>query len=78
MAHYVRSLRAQGFTDDDLAAGGSDRLIDAVVAWGDTATIAKRVQAHHDSGADHVALHALGGDEAFPRRAWRELAALAR
>lgn len=78
MAHYARSLRAQGFTDDDLASGGSDRLIDAVVAWGDIEAIGKRVRAHHDAGADHVALHVLGGTEAFPRRAWRELAALAR
>lgn len=77
MAHYARSLRAQGFTDDDLAAGGSDRLIDAVVARGDAEAIAKRLQAHHDAGADHVALHVLGSTEGFPRRAWRELAPLA-
>jgi probable F420-dependent oxidoreductase len=78
MAHYARSLRAQGFTDDDLAAGGSDRLIDAVVAWGDADMIGKRVQAHHDAGGDHVALHVLGSTGAFPRRQWRELAPLAR
>jgi hypothetical protein len=76
MAHYARSLRAQGFTEDDLARGGSDRLIDAVVARGDVEAIGTRVQAHHDAGADHVALHVLGADEGFPRRQWRELAPL--
>jgi probable F420-dependent oxidoreductase len=78
MAHYARSLRAQGFTDDDLAVGGSDRLIDAVVAWGDTEAIAKRIQAHHDAGADHVAMHVLASPQGFPRRQWCELAPLAR
>ena len=77
MAHYARSLRAQGFTDDDLADGGSDRLLDAVVAWGCIEAIAKRVQAHHDADADHVALHVLGGTDGLPRRQWRELASLA-
>jgi hypothetical protein len=35
MGHYARNLLRQGFTEQDLAGGGSDRLIDAVVAWGD-------------------------------------------
>ncbi|MFE7122986.1 TIGR03620 family F420-dependent LLM class oxidoreductase [Streptomyces sp. NPDC057617] len=76
MAHYARSLRRQGFTDADLADGGSDRPIDSVVAWGDTEAIARRVRAHHDAGADHVALHVLTANGGFPRAQWRELASL--
>jgi probable F420-dependent oxidoreductase len=76
MDHYVNSLRRQGFTDDDLADGGSDRLIDGVVAWGEVETIATRLRAHHDAGADHVCLHVLTTTGGFPRREWRELAAL--
>ncbi|MGW8877608.1 TIGR03620 family F420-dependent LLM class oxidoreductase [Streptomyces mirabilis] len=77
MAHYARSLRRQGFTEADLAGGGSDRLIDSVVAWGDIEAIGRRVRAHHDAGADHVALHVITTDGAFPRTQWRELAPLA-
>ncbi|TDT98252.1 putative F420-dependent oxidoreductase [Streptomyces sp. 846.5] len=78
MAHYARSLRRQGFTDSDLAGGGSDHLIDSVVAWGDAEAIGKRVQAQHDAGADHVALHVITTDGGFPRHQWRELAPLTR
>jgi probable F420-dependent oxidoreductase len=78
MDHYVKSLRRQGFTDADLADGGSDRLIDGVVAWGELETIATRLRAHHDAGADHVCLHVLTTTGGFPRREWRELAALTR
>ena len=78
MDHYAKSLRRQGFTDADLADGGSDRLIDGVVAWGDVETIATRLRAHHDAGADHVCLHVLTTTDGFPRREWRELAALVR
>jgi probable F420-dependent oxidoreductase len=74
MGHYVRSLHRQGFTDEDLASGGSDRLVDSLVAWGDVAAIHKRIRAHHDAGADHVCLHVLGGGTGLPRRQWRELA----
>jgi probable F420-dependent oxidoreductase len=77
MEHYIRSLRRQGFTEADLADGGSDRLIDSVVAWGDVAAIGKRLRAHHDAGADHVCLHVLTPEAGLPRRQWRELAPLA-
>ncbi|GAA4104051.1 TIGR03620 family F420-dependent LLM class oxidoreductase [Nonomuraea soli] len=59
MPNYANSLRHLGFSDDDLADGGSDRLIDAIVAWGDPATVAQRVGAHLEAGADHVALQPL-------------------
>ncbi|MFE0633302.1 TIGR03620 family F420-dependent LLM class oxidoreductase [Streptomyces sp. NPDC058864] len=77
MDHYARSLLLQGFTEEDLAAGGSDRLIDSVVAWGGTEAIGARVRDHHQAGADHVCLHVVGTDSAVPLAEWRELAALA-
>jgi probable F420-dependent oxidoreductase len=78
MDHYARSLLRQGFTEEDLAGGGSDRLIDSVVAWGDVETIGSRVRAHHQAGADHVCLHVVGAGSAVPLPEWRELAALTR
>jgi probable F420-dependent oxidoreductase len=75
LANYTNNLRALGYTDDDLAGTGSDRLIDAVVAWGDEAAIAARVQAHLDAGADHVCVQVIGVDPGeVPLGAWRALA----
>jgi probable F420-dependent oxidoreductase len=75
MGHYVRNLHRQGFTEEDLAGGGSDRLIDGVVAWGDVQAVGDRVRAHHQAGADHVCLHVVG-TTAMPMPQWRELSAL--
>lgn len=63
LPNYRTNLERFGYTDADFAAGGSDRLVDAIVAWGDEKAIAARIQAHHDAGADHVCiqpLHPLG------------------
>jgi probable F420-dependent oxidoreductase len=66
LPNYINNLRHLGYGDDDLSGGGSDRLVDAIVAWGDDATIAKRVREHLDAGADHVVLQPLGDlDEAL-------------
>jgi probable F420-dependent oxidoreductase len=54
--NYVENLRWLGWGDDDFVDGGSDALVDAVVAWGDEAAIAGRVRDHLDAGADHVCL----------------------
>jgi probable F420-dependent oxidoreductase len=59
--NYRRNLRRLGFTDDDLD-GPSDRLADAIVAWGDADAVRDRVQAHLDAGADHVCVQAIGDD----------------
>jgi probable F420-dependent oxidoreductase len=56
LPNYTGNLRALGFTDDDFAGGGSDRLVDAVVAWGDVDAIRLRVREHLDAGADHVCI----------------------
>jgi hypothetical protein len=76
LPNYTNSLRRLGFTDDDFAGDLSDRLVDAVVAWGDLDAIRARVQEHHDAGADHVALQVLPFDDLDTLRAqWRDLAA---
>ncbi|GAA0455060.1 LLM class F420-dependent oxidoreductase [Paractinoplanes deccanensis] len=74
---YRNNLRRLGFTDDDLVPGGSDRLIDALVAHGSADDIARRVRDHLDAGADHVALHVLGS-RSLPLAQWRELSFLAK
>jgi hypothetical protein len=62
-----------GFTDDDLADGGSDRLIDAVIPHGSAEDVARAVRAHLDAGADHVCLQPLGHGPA-PVHDYRPLA----
>lgn len=73
---YQANLRRLGFGDDDLVPGGSDRLIDATVAWGSIDDIARRLQQHWDAGADHIALHTLTAQRGLPLEEWRELSAL--
>jgi probable F420-dependent oxidoreductase len=74
---YLANLRRLGFTDEDWVdpKAASDRLVDAVVAWGDLDTIARRVAEHHDAGADHVCIQVLRPDRDLPLTEWRELAA---
>jgi len=75
LPNYTNNLRRFGFGDDDLAGGGSDRLVDAIVAWGDVDTVASRVRAHHDAGADHVCIQVIDTDpRQLPIRQWQELA----
>jgi probable F420-dependent oxidoreductase len=61
LSNYVNNWKRLGFTDDDIAKPGSDRLIDAVVAYGSPDDIARRLNQHLDAGADHVAIQVLGG-----------------
>jgi probable F420-dependent oxidoreductase len=73
--NYVNNLLRHGFTEDDVREGGSDRLVDAVVAWGDETRIAERVAAQQAAGADHVCLQVLATEDPDSlRRAWRRLA----
>ena len=58
--NYVRNLERFGFSDGDIAGGGSDRLIDALIPHGSAEKIAEAVRAHLDAGADHVCLQPLG------------------
>ncbi|MBK5221547.1 MAG: LLM class F420-dependent oxidoreductase [Acidimicrobiia bacterium] len=73
--NYVNNLKRFGFTDDDVADGGSDRLVDAIVAWGDVGAVQERAAAHTAAGADHVALQVLtSGAPTLPEGQLRELA----
>lgn len=75
LPNYTNNWKRQGFGDDDLADGGSDRLVDALVVWGDEAAIAARVQAHRDAGADHVCIQVLTETpNEFPVEQWKALA----
>ena len=75
LPNYTNNLKRFGFTDADIADGGSDRLVDAIVAWGDEDAIAARVRAHHDAGADHVCVQVLPPEGVEPPMdQWRRLA----
>jgi probable F420-dependent oxidoreductase len=78
LPNYTNSFLRLGFTEDDLTSGGSDRLVDALYAWGDDARIRARVQEFHAAGADHVALQLVDGNprDTLPRAAWRRLSDL--
>jgi probable F420-dependent oxidoreductase len=76
LPNYANNLKRLGFTDDDIGNGGSDRLVDAIVAWGSMDKVAQRIRAHHDAGADHVCIQVLDADpRTLPLPQWRELAA---
>jgi probable F420-dependent oxidoreductase len=62
LENYANNWRRLGFTDADLAGGGSDRLIDENVAWGDENKIRRRIQEHWDAGADHVCIQSISPD----------------
>jgi probable F420-dependent oxidoreductase len=74
LPNYTNNLREFGFADDDFANAGSDRLVDAIVAWGDVDAIVKRANAMRDAGADHVCIQVIRADNIVPRAEWRELA----
>lgn len=81
MPNYTNNLLRYGFSADDIAAGGTDRLIDAIVAWGTAEQVMARVREHHAAGADHVCIQPLTEppqDLGQSMSAWRQLAAVGR
>lgn len=78
MPNYTNALARLGFTEDDFANGGSDRLVDALFAWGDDDRIRERIEKFRTAGADHVALQVVDDQprDFLPRAAWRRLAQL--
>jgi len=75
LANYRNNLVRLGFAEADFVTGGSDRLVDAIVAWGDEEAVRSRVEQHLDAGADHVAVQVLDPDRrGLPREQWRRLA----
>lgn len=79
LPNYTNNFLRLGFTARDLADGGSDRLVDGLVAWGTTETIRNRIAEHLQAGADHVSINVVTKDPAvLPRDKWRTLAAALR
>jgi probable F420-dependent oxidoreductase len=60
LENYVNAWHRQGFGDDELAGGGSNRFLDAMVAWGDERAIRDRIREHWEAGADHVCIQPVG------------------
>jgi probable F420-dependent oxidoreductase len=76
LPNYANNLKRHGFSDADIADGGSDRLVDTIVAWGTEDQIKSRIDAHHDAGADHVCVQVLQDGHALPEAQFRALAAM--
>ncbi|OBH06333.1 MULTISPECIES: LLM class F420-dependent oxidoreductase [unclassified Mycobacterium] len=75
LPNYANNLLRSGFSEEDLSQV-SDRLVDAIIAWGDEQAVLARVAEHHAAGADHVCVQVLTGDpREFPREQWRRIAA---
>lgn len=74
LRNYRESLQRLGYTADDLADGGSDRLIDDLVVSGDPATIVAGLRRHLDAGADHVAVHLIPGPGDDPVESYAAIA----
>ena len=75
LPNYRNAWLSFGFAEDDLAAGGSDRFVDGIVAWGDEEAIRRRVQEHFDAGADQVCIQAVAADDdKAAREMYRNLA----
>jgi probable F420-dependent oxidoreductase len=68
LPNYRNNWLRLGFSETDLAGGGSDRFIDAMVLWGDAATVKKGLRAHFDAGATHVCLQPVHPDGEFALR----------
>jgi probable F420-dependent oxidoreductase len=75
LPNYTNNWRRLGFTEDDLAGRGSDRLVDALVVWGDLEAVSQRVKEHLDAGANQVAIQVFDPEpHGLPLRQWRKLA----
>jgi len=79
LPNYTNNWLRLGFQESDFSNGGSDKLIDAVVAWGDLKSVLSRIREHHSAGADHVCVQVLTDDpKTFPIREYRELSSALR
>lgn len=74
LPNYRNSWLREGFGEEDFADGGSESLVEALVAWGDEEQVLRRVEAHRDAGADQVLVQVVSEDGASLRRDWRRLA----
>ncbi|MFC9507380.1 LLM class F420-dependent oxidoreductase [Streptomyces sp. NPDC057002] len=78
LPNYTNNFLRHGFTEEDLRDGGSDRLIDALFAWGDETAIRAKIDTFFEAGADHLALQLIDDSpkDTLPRKAWRDLASV--
>ena len=75
LPNYTQNLRRYGYTDDDIDNGGSDRLVDALIPWGDLDQVAAGVERHFAAGADEVTIQVLTPDNhGYPADVFRQLA----
>lgn len=74
LPNYLNSFKRLGFTDDDFADGGSDRLVDALIPYGVEAAVAK-VAEHHEAGANHVNIQVATRDRSLSKDGIRAVAA---
>lgn len=74
LPNYTNNWLRHGYTEADLADGGSARLVDDLVVWGGVDTIAARVDEHRQAGADHVCIQVIGSDDPSALPEFRELA----
>jgi probable F420-dependent oxidoreductase len=75
LPNYANRLLRSGFTADEVSSV-SDRVFDAIIAWGDEETVQRRVNEHRAAGADHICVQVLTAEpQKFPREEWRRLAA---
>jgi probable F420-dependent oxidoreductase len=75
LPNYTNNWLRLGFQESDFTSGGSDKLVDAVIAWGDLKTVVSRIREHHAAGADHLCVQVLTDDsKTFPIHEYRELA----
>lgn len=75
LPNYVNNWLRSGYTDGDVVAPGSDRLVDDLIAWGTAEQVGNRIRAHFDAGADHVCVQVLGGAQPVPLEQWQAIAA---
>jgi probable F420-dependent oxidoreductase len=74
LPNYVNNWLRSGYQQEDVTEGGSDRLVDGLIAWGDASAVADRIRAHYAAGADHVCVQVLGGAAPVPLPEWRAIA----
>ncbi|MBZ5663258.1 MAG: LLM class F420-dependent oxidoreductase [Acidobacteriia bacterium] len=75
LPNYTNNFLRLGFDESDFKNGGSDRLIDSIIAWGDLSAVRNRIRAHQSAGADHVCIQVLNAiPQSLPLAEWRVLA----
>ncbi|HEY2165558.1 MAG TPA: TIGR03620 family F420-dependent LLM class oxidoreductase [Jatrophihabitantaceae bacterium] len=75
LPNYVHNWLRFGYTDADVTAPGTDRLVDDLIAWGTVGQVGERIRAHFAAGADHVCVQVIGGGQPVPIEQWRAIAA---